>query len=198
MGFYFIYCISLQLQLSFWKVRVGYFWPFKNFVKAYIVRYLLTRKFFYFISFRCVGLNFFFVEPILSLWSLFCLCGAYFIFVETVGSIPETVGSIPETVGSHPETVVCFQKQLEAIQKQLCASRNSCMLPETVGCYYDERALLPGVPPPWCPSSLVSLLPGVHPPWCPSSLVSILPGVSLLPGVHGSLIYSLYIPSVRR
>ena len=74
---------------------------------------------------------FIFVEPILSLWSLFYLCGAYFILVETVGSIPEIVGG-------NPEIVVCFQKELYA-------SRNSCMLPETVGCYYDERALLPGV-----------------------------------------------------
>ena len=55
-------------------------------------------------------------------------------------------------------------------------------------------SILPGVHPPWCPSSLMSVLPGVRPPWCPSSLVSVLPGVrppwcpsslvSVLPGVH--------------
>ena len=85
------------------------------------------------------------MEPFLSLWSLFYLCGAYFIFVETVGIIPETVRSIPETVGSNPDTVVCFQKQLGAIQKQLCASRNSRML------------LRRARSPPRCPSSLVSV-----------------------------------------
>ena len=74
------------------------------------------------------------VQPILSLGRPCYLCGGYFIFVETVGSIPETVGSIVETVGSFVETFGSFVETVGS-------------LVETVGsipgCYYGAYVWAP-------------------------------------------------------